>query len=60
MLPGSTVPGFWLGLPMILRLAVTLGWFPVQGACTASAPILPLPTIGPGSVALVARSCATQ
>lgn len=55
ILLGSTVPSFWLALLMILLFAVTLGWFPVSGARTASALVLPVLTIGLGGVALVAR-----
>ncbi len=55
ILLGSTVPSFWLGLLMIMLFSVTLGWFPVSGARTASALVLPVLTIGLGGVALVAR-----
>ena len=40
---------------MILLFAVQLGWFPVSGARSASALVLPALTIGLGGVALVAR-----
>ncbi len=55
ILLGSTVPSFWLGLLMILLFAVELGWFPVSGARTWSALVLPVLTVGLGGVALVAR-----
>ena len=55
ILLGSTVPSFWLGLLLILLFAVQLGWFPVSGARTWSALVLPVLTIGLGGVALVAR-----
>ena len=55
ILLGSTVPGFWLALLMILLFAVTLGWFPVSGARSWDALVLPVLTIGFGGVALVAR-----
>jgi ABC-type dipeptide/oligopeptide/nickel transport system permease component len=55
ILLGSTVPSFWLGLLMIMLFAVQLGWFPVSGARSASALVLPALTIGLGGVALVAR-----
>ena len=55
ILLGSTVPSFWLGLLMILVFAVELSWFPVSGARTWSALVLPVLTIGLGGVALVAR-----
>ncbi|NSX53766.1 ABC transporter permease [Parasulfitobacter algicola] len=55
ILLGSTVPGFWLALLMILFFAVQLQWFPVSGAGGWSALVLPVLTIGFGGVALVAR-----
>jgi peptide/nickel transport system permease protein len=55
ILLGSTVPSFWLGLLMIMLFAVQLGWFPVSGARSWSALVLPVLTIGIGGVALVAR-----
>jgi len=55
ILLGSTVPGFWLALLMILLFAVTLGWFPVSGARDWTALVLPVLTIGFGGIALVAR-----
>ncbi len=55
ILLGSTVPGFWLALLMILLFAVNLGWFPVSGARDWTALVLPVLTIGFGGVALVAR-----
>ena len=55
ILLGSTLPSFWLGLLMIMLFAVQLGWFPVSGARSASALVLPVVTIGLGAMALVAR-----
>jgi ABC-type dipeptide/oligopeptide/nickel transport system permease component len=55
ILLGSTVPSFWLGLMMIMVFAVILPWFPVSGARSNSALVLPVLTIGLGGVALVAR-----
>lgn len=55
ILVGSTVPGFWLALLLILLFSVTLGWFPVSGAKDWTALVLPVFTIGVGGVALVAR-----
>ncbi len=55
ILLGSTVPGFWLALLMILLFAVNLGWFPVSGARDWTALVLPVLTIGFGGIALVAR-----
>lgn len=55
VLLGSTLPSFWLGLLMILLFSVQLEWFPVSGARTWSALVLPVLTIGLGGTALVAR-----
>ena len=55
ILLGSTVPGFWLALLLILVFAVQLRWFPVSGAGGWDALVLPVLTIGFGGVALVAR-----
>lgn len=55
ILLGSTVPGFWLALLMILLFAVQLQWFPVSGAKGWDSLVLPVLTIGFGGVALVAR-----
>jgi ABC-type dipeptide/oligopeptide/nickel transport system permease component len=55
ILLGSTLPSFWLGLLLILLFAVQLGWFPVSGARTWSALVLPVLAIGLGGIALVAR-----
>ncbi|MFN0114257.1 MAG: ABC transporter permease [Paracoccaceae bacterium] len=55
ILLGSTVPSFWLALLLILVFAVNLSWFPVSGAKTWQALVLPVLTIGFGGVALVAR-----
>ena len=55
ILLGSTVPGFWLALLMILLFAVQLQWFPVSGAKSWDSLVLPVLTIGFGGVALVAK-----
>ncbi|MFV2035727.1 MAG: ABC transporter permease, partial [Halocynthiibacter sp.] len=55
ILLGSTVPGFWLALLLILLFSVKLGWFPVSGAGSWQALVLPVLTIGFGGIALVAR-----
>jgi ABC-type dipeptide/oligopeptide/nickel transport system permease component len=54
-LVGSTIPGFWLGLLLMLMFSVQLGWFPISGAKGVSSLVLPVLTIGIGGVALVAR-----
>ena len=55
ILLGSTVPSFWLGLLLILLFAVQLEWFPVSGARSWTALVLPVVTIGLQGVVLVAR-----
>ncbi|KGM33609.1 ABC transporter permease [Inquilinus limosus] len=55
ILLGSTVPGFWLGLLLILVFAVSLGWVPVSGARGWTSLILPVIAAGAGGIALVAR-----
>ena len=55
VLLGSTLPGFWLGLLLILLFSVQLEWLPVSGARTWSALVLPVLTVGLGGTALVAR-----
>ncbi len=55
VLLGSTMPTFYLGLLMIMLFAVELGWFPVAGARSWSALVLPVLTVGLGGMTLVAR-----
>jgi ABC-type dipeptide/oligopeptide/nickel transport system permease component len=55
ILVGSTLPSFWLGLLLILIFSVQFGWFPVSGARSWNALVLPVLTIGLGGTALVAR-----
>jgi len=55
ILVGSTLPSFWLGLLLILIFSVQFGWFPVSGARSWNALVLPVLTIGLGGMALVAR-----
>ncbi len=55
ILLGSTLPSFWLGLLLILMFAVQFEWFPVSGARTWQALVLPVLTIGIGGTALIAR-----
>ena len=55
VLLGSTMPGFWLGLILMLVFSVWLGWFPVSGARSWESLVLPVLTIGLGGTALVTR-----
>ncbi len=52
---GSTMPGFWLGLLLILIFPVWLGVLPVSGARGWQSLVLPVLTVGLGGTALVAR-----
>jgi len=42
---GQSVPNFWLGIMLILIMAVQLGWFPSQGFGDGNLKYLILPTI---------------
>jgi ABC-type dipeptide/oligopeptide/nickel transport system permease component len=55
VLLGSTMPGFWLGLILMLLFSVRLGWVPGSGARGWSSLVLPVLTIGLGGTALVTR-----
>ena len=37
---GQSVPGFWLGIMMILTLGLGLGWFPISGHVPVLMPLL--------------------
>ncbi len=52
---GVSVPGFWLGLMVILLFSVRLGWFPVAGASTWRHLVLPAVTLGVLASAVLAR-----
>ncbi|MGN6032496.1 MAG: nickel ABC transporter permease, partial [Thermomicrobiales bacterium] len=52
---GISIPGFWLGLMMMLVFAVRLGWFPVSGAATWKHLVMPAFTLGLLSSAVIAR-----
>ena len=55
MLLGQAVPGFWLGIMLILVFAVRLRWLPVSGAEGFRSLILPGITIGSFIMAAIAR-----
>jgi peptide/nickel transport system permease protein len=52
---GISIPGFWLGLMIMLLFAVRLRWFPVAGADTWRHLVMPAFTLGLISSAVLAR-----
>lgn len=52
---GVSIPGFWLGLMLILLFSVRLGWFPVAGASSWKHLVLPAITLGLVVSAVLAR-----
>lgn len=57
----ASVPGFWLGLMMMLLFALKLGWVPVSGAGTWAHYILPTLTLAiPSSASLLRLTRSTM
>lgn len=54
-LVGVCVPGFWMGLILIMVFSFALGWFPASGAGTLRHLVLPTLTLGLGEGAVLAR-----
>ena len=54
-LSGVSMPVYWLGLVLIIVFAIDLNWLPAAGAEEAVSIVLPAPTLGAFSLALVAR-----
>ena len=52
---GQAVPGFYLGLMLILVFAVQLGWFPTGGRGTPGQLVMPVAVLASYLVALIAR-----
>src|SRR5699024_11858352 len=52
---GSAIPNFWLGIMLILLLAVNYQIFPVSGRGTLMHLVLPSITLGTGLAATIAR-----
>jgi peptide/nickel transport system permease protein/oligopeptide transport system permease protein len=50
-----SVPGFWLGLILMMFFALRLGWFPISGADSWKHLVLPAFTLGIRSAAVLAR-----
>lgn len=52
---GQAIPGFWLGVLLIMLFAVNLGWFPTSGRGTPQHIIMPAVTLAALSTARYAR-----
>ena len=53
---GISVPGFWLGIMLILAFSLKLRWFPVSGAEEWHSVILPAITLGVANSSLSTRT----
>lgn len=51
----ASMPGFWLGLMMILIFALNLRWFPASGLADWKSWIMPAVAVGMSSVATITR-----
>jgi len=51
----AAMPGFWLGLMLIIVFSLKLGWLPSGGADTGLSIILPAITVGLGTAASITR-----
>jgi peptide/nickel transport system permease protein len=52
---GMAIPGFWLGIMLLIAFAVRLPWFPLFGADSARHLVLPAVALGVGQSALLTR-----
>jgi peptide/nickel transport system permease protein len=52
---GASIPQYWLGLVMILIIAVDLRWLPATGSAGFETLILPAIALGIGQMAIIAR-----
>lgn len=52
---GVSLPSFWIGPLLMLVFAVYLGWFPVAGAESPGAVVLPAVTLGLGLAGILSR-----
>lgn len=54
-LTGVSMPGFWLGMLLILCFSLWLGWLPASGSQGVERLILPAVALGYGAAAVIAR-----
>lgn len=53
---GLAIPGFWLGIMLVILFAINLGWFPATGSTDGwRSFVLPIVTLGVAESAAVAR-----
>lgn len=52
---GVSLPGFWLGLMLVMLFSVQLGWLPVAGYSTKWGIVLPAVTLAANQMAVLAR-----
>lgn len=52
---GISIPGFWLGMMIMLLFGVRLGWFPVSGAESWRQLVMPAATLGITASAVLTR-----
>ena len=52
---GVSMPGFWLGIMLILLFSLRLGWLPASGTGSAQQLVLPALALSFGSIAVMTR-----
>lgn len=53
---GASMPGFWLGIMLIILFSLNLGWFPATGLATWKSYVLPVVAIGIYPIATIMRT----